>query len=640
MRPPSLHALACAFALGCGIVHAQPGPDAGKPVTVQAPHHGAVLFNFYQSKIFSATTGLMTSQHFDRLRPHDDDAEVLRGGMLLSWGMHREAEAVFTRLIDRTVTPAVRDRAWFFLAKLRFQRGLEGDAQAALDRIGDALPADLADDRALLRAYMLMARGEDAAAAEGLRALVPLADAGKPGATAPSPYLRFNLGVALVRAGDALAGRALLESLGTAPAADEEARSLRDQANVALGFAALKDGRHDDARAALERVRLHGLHSNKALLGFGWAAASAKDHEAALVPWRELAARESSDAGGAAVLEARLAVPFALAELGARAQAMRGYEDALASFDAEHAALETSIDHVRRDGFLAALSRDGDRDGLEMGWLWQVRSLPELPHRGHLATVIAGHEFQEAYKTWRDLGFLEANLDEWAGKLASFADMLAVRRKAYADALPGVRKQASGIDLDALAKRRDALTAEVQRVQDATDVQALADADDRALLDRIAQARRTVDALSTTDAEHARERLRLAEGAMQWRMTQAWPLRLWALRKAMATIEREFEQARARDAALAQAQRVEPARFDAFAQRIAALDARLKALIPQVAALRGQQRQATQAVAVRALEAEQQRLAIYARQARYAIAQLYDQAAVAANRKDGDGAAR
>ena len=42
------------------------------------------------------------------------------------------------------------------------------------------------------------------------------------------------------------------------------------------------------------------MQSNKALLGFGWAAAELKQPKLALVPWMELAGR---DAGDAAVLE-------------------------------------------------------------------------------------------------------------------------------------------------------------------------------------------------------------------------------------------------------------------------------------------------------------------------------------------------
>ena len=47
---------------------------------VKEPHYGEVLFDFYQQKYFSALGHLMTSQHFERLGQHADDAELLRGG--------------------------------------------------------------------------------------------------------------------------------------------------------------------------------------------------------------------------------------------------------------------------------------------------------------------------------------------------------------------------------------------------------------------------------------------------------------------------------------------------------------------------------------------------------------------------------
>ena len=61
---------------------------------------------------------------------------------------------------------------------------------------------------------------------------------------------------------------------------DEEFRSLRDRANVALGFTALTEGDPKAARSYLERVRLKSLQSNKALLGFGWAADLAQGSQA------------------------------------------------------------------------------------------------------------------------------------------------------------------------------------------------------------------------------------------------------------------------------------------------------------------------------------------------------------------------
>ena len=79
-----------------------------------------------------------------------------------------------------------------------------------------------------------------------------------------------------------------------------------------------------------------------------------------------------------------------------------------------------------------------------------------MPRARHLAQVLAQHEFQEALKNYRDLRFLARNLDEWREKLGVFDDMLATRRKAFADRLPLVRERQQQIDVEALVKRREA----------------------------------------------------------------------------------------------------------------------------------------------------------------------------------------
>ena len=65
------------------------------PAPIRAPHYGDTLFHFYQDHWFGAITGLMVSQHFGRVAPHDDEAEVLRGGMMLSYGLHEQASEIF-----------------------------------------------------------------------------------------------------------------------------------------------------------------------------------------------------------------------------------------------------------------------------------------------------------------------------------------------------------------------------------------------------------------------------------------------------------------------------------------------------------------------------------------------------------------
>ena len=71
--------------------------------------------------------------------------------------------------------------------------------------------------------------------------------------------------------------------------------SLRDKANLALGYAFLQDDQPLAAKPALQRVRLEGPFSNKALLGVGWADAELENYSRALVPWMALRGRNLLD---------------------------------------------------------------------------------------------------------------------------------------------------------------------------------------------------------------------------------------------------------------------------------------------------------------------------------------------------------
>ena len=593
------------------------------------PHYGDVLFEFYQGRYFPAITKLEVSQHFDRMQHHRDEAEILRGGLLLSYGLHQQAGEVFEALLARGAAPSVRDRAWYYLAKIRYQRGLMPEASNALGRIEHVLPAPLQGDRQLLQANVMMALGDNAGAT---KILSPAA-----GPKNGDLYARYNLGVALIRSGDTAHGTAVLDELGRQTMPDEEGRALRDKANVALGFAALKTGQPQDARNYLQRVRLQGIEANAALLGFGWAADALNSPKQALVPWIELAGRDPSDS---AVLEAQLAVPYAYAELHADAQALQRYENAIANFENEDANIDATIAAIR-DGKLidGLMSRN---PGEEMGWFQTFRDLPLMPHARLLTPVIAGNEFQEAFKNYRDLQFLGHNLAEWHDNLGVFGDMLSARQQAFAERLPKIREQqqAGGLDIGHLQQRSDDNAAAVKQAEEAADGAAFADEKERELQQRLARVAGTLANLPPdADASlvEARDRLRRVAGALAWQLAHEFPSRMWSARKGQKQTEDALAEARGHDEDLARAQRDEPARFEAFARRIAELDARLNVLMPRVAALGKEQQGALQEIAITELTAQKERLAAYTAQARYAVAQLYDRAT---EPKEGDHAAK
>ena len=593
------------------------------------PHYGDVLFEFYQGRYFPAITKLEVSQHFDRMQHHADEAEILRGGLLLSYGLHKQAAEVFEALLARSAPPSVRDRAWYFLAKIRYQRGLMPEAADALGRIEHVLPAPLEGDRKLLQANVLMAVGDNAGAS---KILAPIA-----GPKSEDLYARFNLGVAMIRGGDVGHGTNMLDDLGRQTMSDEESRALRDKANVALGFAAMKAGKPMEARDYLQRVRLQGLQANAALLGFGWAADAVGNPKQALVPWLELAGRDPSDPS---VLEAQLAVPYAYAELRADAQALQRYENAIANFETEDANIDATMGAIREGKLVEGLM--ARNPGEEMGWFQTFRDLPLMPHASLLTPVIAGNEFQEAFKNYRDLQFLTHNLSDWHDNLGVYGDMLSTRRQAFAERLPRIREQqqSSGLGLEQLQKRSDANAADLKQAEDAGDGVAFADAKERELQERLKRVTDTLASLPPdTDPSlaEAHDRLRRVAGALAWQLAHEFPARAWDAKKGQQQTEDALAAARTHDADLAKAQRDEPARFDDFARRIAELDARLNVLMPRVAALAQEEQVALQDIAVAELKAQKERLAAYTAQARYAVAQLYDRAT---EPKEGDHAAK
>ena len=609
-------ALAAAVA-GPGVAQAA---EAMRPV-IEEPHYGDSLFHFYQEHYFSSVTGLMVSQHFNRVTKHADEAEVLRGGLLLSYGLHREAGQIFAQLIEKSASPAVQDRAWFYLAKIRYQRGFLAQANEALARIGKNLTIDLEEERVLLHANLLMAQEAYGEAAKVLASL--------PKNHSASQYVRYNLGVALIKNGEAEDGTSMLEQVGRGRGTDEESRSLRDRANVALGFAALQQQRPDVAKIALERVRLTSMLANKALLGFGWADAEAKNPRRALVAWNELAGRNSSDA---AVLEAKLAVPYAYTELGAYGQALDGFNAALDKFDLEAKALDQSIAAIRSGALLTGLL--DANPGEEMGWFWNIRTLPDMPHSGHLAQVLAQHEFQEAFKNYRDLNFLGRNLQTWLDKLVVFEDMLANRRKAYAERLPRVleaaRAQTGQTGLGALQRRREALAQELARAEAQLDAAAFADTKQADMLTRIASVRETLKRNSgDPNLSEAVEQLRRVAGALTWQLAQDFAPRVWEAKKALAATDSGLADAHQSEASLSRAQVEEPARFNGFDKRISDLAARIRSLIPRVTALKGEQQVHVQELAVAEMVRQKEQLGDYVTQARFAVAQLHDRAHLA-----------
>ena len=589
---------------------------AAEPVSgsvVRDLYYGEVLFQFYQDEHFDALTHLLVDRDAGRVANHEAESELLLGGLYLHYGQHIRAEQIFSRLLQDSSEPEVRNRAWFYLGKVRYQRSLYAEALEAFDRVSGQLPESLDAELPMLKAQAYLALGRFDAA-------VAVLD-GWQGPESWVAYARYNLGVALVRLNRPEDAIRQLDQLGRRTADTPELRDLRDKANLALGYLYLQQGRDGEARPVLARVRLNGPFSAKALLGAGWADAATQDYRAALTPWLELRDRDLLDS---AVQESLLAIPYAWARLDAHGEAAAGYQAALDAYDTEIGKLDAAIDGSRAGQLIPAmLSADDARIGR---WYWQLDTVPDSIETRYLYDLVARDSFQEGLRNVRDLAALSINLDEWQAKLSAFEQMVETRRTAYAQR---EQRVATGLDeasLESLQARRDALAAHLEQVAESRDIAGLATTEELDRWQRL-EALGASPQLADAAVSDVRERYRLLKGVLSWNLDRDYQYRLWQQQRELARIDAALMKAQAAHASGLAAWQDTPAELDRFSARIAALTPRIHTMQAALARDRGTEEQRLQAMAIDALSEQRDRLLSYRVQARFALATIYDRAA-------------
>jgi hypothetical protein len=609
--------------LTLAITLAASGPAAARrhdpeklPVTrIRDLHYGDVLFYLYQDDDFEAITRLTAYQHWNLIPHHEDEGQLLLGGLYLSLGMHNEAGERFQTLLTKDVPTGVRNRAWFYLAQVWYARGYLDKAEDALGRIQGKLSPELEAQKVQLYANVLMYQGKFD---EAIRLLVLWK-----GSPTWSAYARFNLGVALVRQKRLADADPFLTAVGTMYAESTELLALKDRANLALGFAELQADQPARAKAALERVRLNGPYSNKALLGTGWADAALGDYKAALNPWMELRGRNLLDA---AVQESLLAVPYAFGKLSANAQSAEYYETAVQSYDAETVRIDDAITRIRSGSLLEQVI-SSEKDS-RYGWFWQLKKIPEAPESRYLYSVLAGHDFQEGLKNYRDLVYMSHTLDKWGDSMEAFGDMIDTREHAYAERLPRVDALLASGAVEKLAQRKLDLESRVNGIDGEKDVAALGSPEER---DQWARLQRLEAALAAAPDDQERselkDRLRLVKGVLYFRLNDSFRARMWQQRRTIKDLDLALHEAQNRWIRVERARQSVPTNNGEFATRVAALKTRIDALQTHLVAAEQKQSDYLGQVAVVELEQQKNRLETYQVQARFALATMYDRAA-------------
>ncbi len=591
-----------------------------EPNVIKDLHYGEVLFHFYQEDYFTSIVHLLAARELQRTTNHVPEDELLLGGIDLSYGLHSEASRIFDNLLQGNVRETIKNRAYYYLAKIYYQRGYLNEAAGYLEQVHGPVQQSVFGDLRLLMGQVYLDQGKYD---DAIQSLVKW--------KGPKNYKNFanyNLGVAYSKRGDVTAGVKQLGAVGKLKAKSESMRTLRDRANLAAGLTLLQNDQPKESIKYLEKVSLQGLYSNLALLGIGWANTEVDKHQAALSPLMELRNRSAYHPE---VQEGILALAYAYQELGLSGRAVQVYEQAAEIYQNEAQELGKSADEIQQGALVTALL-DRTKGGPQMGWFWSLRELPELPEVKYFTELLAEHEFHEAIKNFRDLLFLIHNLEYWNENISIYLTMLETRKVRYQKYLPLVEKRLNELDMSQLQNQKDKLSFMLNEIEQDNEFVKLATHDEKVKLAKIESLSAQLEQLETQEPNNVkikemREKLALMRGVMQWQIHSAFIERKYEHKKDISEIRGHLTDTPDKSASVKVAINESVKKFDEFELRIAALQKEIQRLIPIAKEVFERQSRYLEYVAVKELKRREQILVGYEKHARYALAAAYDEAA-------------
>ncbi len=602
-----------------------PAARAATPVpeNLRDLYFGVALFHAQQGEHFDAVSRLdaelalhygLDEPDLDTLTPHRAEAELYIGDLELDYRMNRRGGRAMERLLAGDVPAAVRAEAALRLARLAFEKREYDKALPVLDRIGaDADPA-LRARAGLLRGQVLLALDRPAEAAAALADVRAEESLGG--------YVQYNLAIALLRAERREEGLELLERLGRGDVDDRNTAALRDKANLALGFTLLEAERAEAAQAPLQRVRLEGPFSSKALLWYGWGDAAQERYDRALAAWLELRERDPTDP---AVQEALLAAPYAFARIEAFGRAALLYGEAVEVFGGQVQRLDESIRSIREGRFLAALVKRDPEPAADGSGAFDLGDLPDEAPTRYLADLMAGRTFQQSWLNYRDLSDLLERVERWQAAIPAFRSLIEDRRRYYEPRLPTIEAEYGrrADRLTAIGERLAALRDERDRLLREREPMTLATSSERELFARIDRLRQRLPADAPAGLRHRVDRL---DGVLLWRIRTDYADRLSDFHGHIGELAATLERAEASRLSLLKRVEAVPLLYSGHDQRLQQIEQRLDYLAGRIEGVRAQQGRFIEQLAIEQLNARKDRLRRYQTKARFAAAENFDRA--------------
>lgn len=367
--------------------------------------YGAVLFEYHQQNYFHGLVEQAYASAQGNPRAHAHRGQLLKGSMALSYGIPDDAYAVFNTLLDAEPDRDIRNRAWYYLARLYHARSSTADALAALGRVEGRLPPDLYLDYHYLATLLRQDRGD----LDSIEAAMLHVSAESP----QLPYLLYNLGVAHLRTGNEVAAVRSLQAVVAYANRGEEFQVLADRARHGLARLAVQDQRLSDAWLYLQDIRTQGLYSNRALLGYAWTAIQQEMYQTSIPALQLLSERSIALPE---VQEGKVLLGHVYEQNGLMTQALRSHlsteQDFLKGLQLLAEAREVIASRDIPEEFVSNLEAIVD----QTDWFATQPSVDYEKLSPFLVDLMASPAFYQVLRELAELYAIRRNLDYWANQ--------------------------------------------------------------------------------------------------------------------------------------------------------------------------------------------------------------------------------
>lgn len=627
------------------------GPVAASdelPERAGDPAYGMALYEYYQGNAFDALTRLNVATENGGIEGHGDHPALVEGGLMLSYGMTREARALFEELLDEeaAVAPGTRNQAWFYLGKVFYLEQDPVAARNALERVNGELlqqeNEELYHEWLYLRGQLVIS-GTPATGGESVNDLMEALPKRSPWRA----YLHYNHTVSQLAEGQvnkAMAGLTSLdERLGELPATEPplstEMAALQERVKLSMGRLRLSQGDFMGAMASLEQISLEGVFSDQAL--FDYAVAASREGRAGLA-MQALNTLQQRPLFTPWLQQVPYARGFLFEQMERKQPALQAYRQAASHYQALNSRLSNQREQLTEQRLIAALRFVREGDNPEAGLATDqtlARPIPGeatvltdaygrvqvAPEDYNLAGLLATEPFQLSLRDLHELYRLQDSLGQWQKQLASFDIMLDTREQQRAKRIRETREALDSLNADQWLTRQAEYRRDIEAAMAREDARFFMTEEQHELADRIEQVEQTLSRLPDDESTRdQRETFQRMKAYFEWKIADDYPVNRWAAEKQLRQLDQAMEVFVGQRALIEQEMAL-GGENEALATRVTARQAELERLKGEVDKALTAARMELLTLVENELQQQQQEVRGYLRASRHAVARLADE---------------